>query len=117
MGGRAGDPGADECLHRVFHAGVLLFLLHAAVLLRAVDGHQLGWRVALLNHRSINFCMRVDNSDTSFTCVRQLLRSGERERRPCLSNCPGSGLSFHQRDIEFLRQYRELLICLIIAEQ
>ena len=110
-------------LHSTHERGERQFLfehldrLSAGDLLLLDRGYPCRWLVAVLNQRSINFCMRVDNSDTSFTCVRQLLRSGERERRPCLSNCPGSGLSFHQRDIEFLRQYRELLICLIIAEQ
>ncbi len=83
-------PGPDlmlaASLHSTHERGERQFLfehldrLSAGDLLLLDRGYPCRWLVAVLNHRSINFCMRVDNSDTGFTCVRQLLRSGERER-------------------------------------
>ena len=83
-------PGPDlmlaASLHSPHERGERQFLfehldrLSAGDLLLLDRGYPCRWLVAVLNHRSINFCMRVDNSDTGFTCVRQFLRSGERER-------------------------------------
>ena len=73
-------------LHSTHERGERQFLfehldrLSAGDLLLLDRGYPCRWLVAVLNQRSINFCMRVDNSDTGFTCVRQFLRSGERER-------------------------------------
>lgn len=42
-------------------------------------GYPCRWLVAVLNHRAIKFCMRVDNSD-GFACVRDFVRSDAIER-------------------------------------
>jgi hypothetical protein len=36
--------------------------------------------VAVLNQRAIKFCMRVDNTDGGYACVREFVRSGAIER-------------------------------------
>lgn len=42
-------------------------------------GYSCRWLVAVLNHRAIKFCMRVDNAN-GFACVREFMRSGATER-------------------------------------
>lgn len=44
-------------------------------------GYPCRWLVALLNHRGIGFCMRVEKAGNSgFACVRDFLRSGLHEQ-------------------------------------
>ena len=83
-------PGPDlmlaASLHSVHERGERQFLIEHLDRLSPTDlllldrGYPCRWLVALLNHRAIKFCMRVDNSDTGFTCVRQFVLSGDSER-------------------------------------
>jgi len=43
-------------------------------------GYPCRWLVAVLNQRAIKFCMRVDNTDAGFACVRDFMRSDAMER-------------------------------------
>lgn len=79
-------PGAELMLAASLH-GVhenerqMLFehldLLGTDDLLLMDRGYPCRWLVALLNHRGIGFCMRVEKAGNSdFACVRDFLRSG-----------------------------------------
>jgi hypothetical protein len=82
-------PGPDlmlaASLHSVHERGERQFLfehldrLSPGDLLLLDRGYPSRWLVAVLNHRAIKFCMRVDNSD-GFACVREFMRSNEIER-------------------------------------
>jgi len=43
-------------------------------------GYPACWLVAVLNHRAIKFCMRVDNTDGGYVCVREFVQSSAIER-------------------------------------
>lgn len=82
-------PGADlmlaASLHNVHERGERQFLfehldrLAPGDLLLLDRGYPCRWLVAVLNHRAIKFCMRVDNAG-GFACVRAFMRSGKREQ-------------------------------------
>ena len=82
-------PGPDlmlaASLHSVHERGERQFLFEHLDRLSPDDlllldrGYPSRWLVAMLNHRAIKFCMRVDNSD-GFACVREFMRSDEIER-------------------------------------
>jgi hypothetical protein len=82
-------PGPDLMLAASLHSGhergerQFLFehLDHLSPddLLLLDRGYPCRWLVAILDHRAIKFCLRVDNSD-GFACVREFMRSGEDER-------------------------------------
>ena len=58
-----------------------LDLLGAGDLLLMDRGYPCRWLVALLNHRGIGFCMRVEKAGNSgFACVRDFLRSDQQEQ-------------------------------------
>nr|WP_308605778.1 transposase [Massilia sp. DJPM01] len=67
-------------LHNVHECGERQFLLEHLDLLSPDDlllldrGYPCRWLVAVLNHRAIKFCMRVDNA-SGFTCVRTFMHS------------------------------------------
>jgi hypothetical protein len=83
-------PGSDlmlaATLHSVGERGERQFLIEHLDRLSPTDlllldrGYPCRWLVAVLNHRAIKFCMRVDQSDTGFACVRDFLRSGLTEQ-------------------------------------
>jgi hypothetical protein len=83
-------PGPDlmlaASLHSVHERGERQFLIEHLDRLSPDDlllldrGYPCRWLVAVLNHRAIKFCMRVDNTDTGFACVREFVRSGAIER-------------------------------------
>jgi hypothetical protein len=83
-------PGAEmmlaASLHSV-HEGERQMLFEHLERLREDDmllldrGYPARWLIALLNQRSIHFCMRVEKSgDNGFACVRDFLRSGLTEQ-------------------------------------
>jgi len=82
-------PGSDlmlaTSLHSARERGERQFLFEHLDRLSPDDlllldrGYPCRWLVAVLNHRGIKFCMRVDNSD-GFACVREFALSGEIER-------------------------------------
>ena len=83
-------PGAELMLASSLH-GIhenerqMLFehlnLLGTGDLLLMDRGYPCRWLVALLNHRGIGFCMRVEKAGNSgFACVRDFLRSGLTEK-------------------------------------
>lgn len=82
-------PGPDlmlaASLHSIHERGERQFLIEHLDRLSQDDlllldrGYPCRWLVAVLNHRTIKFCMRVDNSD-GFACVREFMRSSEIER-------------------------------------
>lgn len=82
-------PGPDlmlaASLHSVHERGERQFLIEHLYRLAPDDlllldrGYPCRWLVAVLNHRAIKFCMRVDNSD-GFACVREFMRSDGIER-------------------------------------
>ena len=83
-------PGPDlmlaTSLHSVHERGERQFLIEHLDRLSPTDlllldrGYPCRWLVAVLNHRAIKFCMRVDKSDAGFTCVRQFVLSSDSER-------------------------------------
>lgn len=83
-------PGPDlmlaASLHSIHERGERQFLIEHLDRLSPDDlllldrGYPCRWLVAVLNHRAIKFCMRVDNTDTGFTCVREFMRSDAKER-------------------------------------
>jgi hypothetical protein len=83
-------PGAELMLAASLHGThenerQMLFehldLLGSGDLLLMDRGYPCRWLVALLNHRGIGFCMRVEKAGNSgFACVRDFLRSGLREQ-------------------------------------
>lgn len=83
-------PGPDlmlaASLHSLCERGERQFLIEHLDRLSPDDlllldrGYPCRWLVAVLNHRAIKFCMRVDKSEAGFTCVREFARSGESER-------------------------------------
>lgn len=82
-------PGPDlmlaASLHSLHERGERQFLFEHLDRLAPDDlllldrGYPCRWLVAVLNHRPIKFCMRVDNFH-GFACVREFMRSGEIER-------------------------------------
>ena len=83
-------PGAEMMLAASLHSiheneRQMLFqhldLLGHGDLLLMDRGYPCRWLVALLNHRGIGFCMRVEKEgNTGFACVRDFLRSGLQEQ-------------------------------------
>jgi len=83
-------PGADlmlaASLHSLHEHGERQFLIEHLDRLSPDDlllldrGYPASWLVAVLNHRAIKFCMRVDNTDGGYTCVREFMRSSDTER-------------------------------------
>ena len=83
-------PGPDlmlaASLHGVHERGERQFLIEHLDRLSPGDlllldrGYPCRWLVAVLNQRAIKFCMRVDNTDTGFACVREFMRSGAIEK-------------------------------------
>ncbi len=83
-------PGPDlmlaASLHSAGERGERQFLVEHLDRLSPTDlllldrGYPCRWLVALLNHRAIKFCMRVDQSQAGFGCVREFVLSGESER-------------------------------------
>ena len=73
-------------LHSTRERGERQFLIEHLDRLSPTDlllldrGYPCRWLVAVLNHRAIKFCMRVDKSDAGFACVREFALSGESER-------------------------------------
>lgn len=82
-------PGPDlmlaASLHSVHERGERQFLIEHLDRLSPGDlllldrGYPCRWLVAVLNHRAIKFCMRVDNAG-GFACVRAFTRSDAIER-------------------------------------
>ena len=82
-------PGPDlmlaASLHGVHERGERQFLFEHLNRLSQDDlllldrGYPSRWLVAVLNHRAIKFCMRVDNAG-GFSCVREFARSDAIER-------------------------------------
>ena len=82
-------PGPDlmltASLHSIHERGERQFLFEHLDRLSPDDlllldrGYPCRWLVAVLNHRTIKFCMRVDNAG-GFACVREFIRSGATER-------------------------------------
>ena len=82
-------PGPDlmlaASLHSVYERGERQFLFEHLDRLAPDDlllldrGYSCRWLVAVLNHRAIKFCMRVDNA-SGFACVRAFMRSDALER-------------------------------------
>lgn len=83
-------PGPDlmlaASLHSLHEHGERQFLIEHLDRLSPDDlllldrGYPASWLVAVLNHRAIKFCMRVDNTDGGYTCVREFMRSSDTER-------------------------------------
>jgi hypothetical protein len=83
-------PGPDlmlaASLHSACERGERQFLIEHLDRLSSTDlllldrGYPCRWLVAVLNQRGIKFCMRVDQSDTGFACVRDFMRSNAREQ-------------------------------------
>jgi hypothetical protein len=83
-------PGPDlmlaTSLHGLHERGERQFLVEHLDRLSPNDlllldrGYPASWLVALLNHRAIKFCMRVDSGQGSFACVSEFIRSSEIER-------------------------------------
>lgn len=83
-------PGPDlmlaASLHSVHERGERQFLIEHLDRLSPDDlllldrGYPCRWLVGVLNQRAIKFCMRVDNTDTGFACVREFVRSDANER-------------------------------------
>ena len=88
-------PGPDlmlaASLHSIHERGERQFLVEHLDRLSSDDlllldrGYPASWLVAVLNQRAIKFCMRVDNTDGGYACVRQFVRSGAIERIVMLS--------------------------------
>lgn len=82
-------PGPDlmlaASLHNVHDRGERQFLFEHLDRLSPNDlllldrGYPCRWLVAVLNHRAIKFCMRVDNA-SGFACVRAFMRSNAQEQ-------------------------------------
>lgn len=82
-------PGPDlmlaASLHNVHECGERQFLFEHLDRLSPDDlllldrGYPCRWLVAVLNHRAIKFCMRVDNAG-GFACVRAFMRSDKIEQ-------------------------------------
>lgn len=82
-------PGPDlmlaASLHSLHERGERQFLFEQIDRLSPDDlllldrGYPCRWLVAVLNHRAIKFCMRVDKTDGGFACVRKFMRSGATE--------------------------------------
>lgn len=82
-------PGPDlmlaASLHGIHERGERQFLFEHLDRLSPDDlllldrGYPCRWLVAVLNHRAIKFCMRVDNSH-GFACVREFMLSDATER-------------------------------------
>lgn len=82
-------PGPDlmlaASLHNVHERGERQFLFEHLDRLSPDDlllldrGYPCSWLVAVLNHRAIKFCMRVDNTG-GFACVRAFMRSDAPEK-------------------------------------
>jgi len=78
-------PGPDlmlaASLHSLHERGERQFLIEHLDRLSSDDlllldrGYPASWLVAVLNHRAIKFCMRVDNTDGGYACVREFMRS------------------------------------------
>lgn len=83
-------PGPDlmlaASLHSLHERGERQFLVEHLDRLSPNDlllldrGYPASWLVAVLNHRAIKFCMRVDSTDGGFACVREFVRSSAIER-------------------------------------
>ena len=83
-------PGPDlmlaASLHGVHERGERQFLVEHIDRLSPNDlllldrGYPACWLVAVLNHRAIKFCMRVDNGDSGYVCVRKFVQSNDIER-------------------------------------
>ena len=83
-------PGPDlmlaASLHSIHERGERQFLVEHLDRLSPDDlllldrGYPASWLVAVLNQRAIKFCMRVDNTDGGYACVREFVRSGAIER-------------------------------------
>ena len=83
-------PGPDlmlgASLHSIHERGERQFLIEHLDRLCPDDlllldrGYPASWLVAVLNQRAIKFCMRVDNTDGGYACVREFVRSGAIER-------------------------------------
>lgn len=83
-------PGPDlmlaASLHSLHERGERQFLVEHLDRLSPNDlllldrGYPACWLVAVLNHRAIKFCMRVDNTDGGYTCVREFIQSNAVER-------------------------------------
>jgi hypothetical protein len=83
-------PGPDlmlaASLHSIHERGERQFLIEHLDRLSPDDlllldrGYPASWLVAVLNQRAIKFCMRVDNTDGGYACVREFVRSGAIER-------------------------------------
>jgi hypothetical protein len=83
-------PGPDlmlaASLHSLHERGERQFLVEHLDRLSPNDlllldrGYPACWLVAVLNHRAIKFCMRVDNTDGGYVCVREFVQSSAIER-------------------------------------
>lgn len=83
-------PGPDlmlsVTLHSIHECGERQFLFQHLDQLSPTDlllldrGYPCRWLVSVLNQRAIKFCMRVDQTEGGFACVRAFSRSGESER-------------------------------------
>jgi hypothetical protein len=83
-------PGPDlmlaASLHSLHERGERQFLIEHLDRLRTDDlllldrGYPASWLVAVLNQRDIKFCMRVDNTDGGYACVREFMHAGAVER-------------------------------------
>lgn len=73
---------AEQMLFGLFLPGpdLMLARLSPTDLLLLDRGYPCRWSVALLNHRATRFCMRVDQSEAGFGCVREFVPKGESER-------------------------------------
>ena len=88
-------PGPDlmlaASLHSIHERGERQFLVEHLDRLSSDDlllldrGYPASWLVAVLNQRAIKFCMRVDNTDGGYACVREFVRSSAIERVVMLS--------------------------------